>query len=156
MKPTLTEIIHDMIIGGQISAKSVADQIDKPYTTMLREINPYDGGAKVGVDMLMPLMRAAGDVEPLKYLAREMGYTLVPLSAAQGDGTEPMDLTLKLLQEFGELSRAVQLLSAEGMDSERAAVVERAGYNAVMATMELVESLRGKTLQNVADERHAA
>ena len=38
---------------GEVPAKSVAEAVGKPYSTLMREINPYDKGAKLGVETFM-------------------------------------------------------------------------------------------------------
>jgi hypothetical protein len=135
-----------MVLDGSIPAKVIASEINKPYTTMLREINPYDSGAKVGVDLLVPLMAAAKSVEPLRSLAQEMGYIIVPMRAQEGGSGDPVAAALKLLEEFGELSKAMQsVLNKNRLDAEEFALVERCGFSAVMAALDLIESLRAQS-----------
>lgn len=74
----LTRIIQQSILEGRKPAKSVSEEIDKPYSTMLREANPYDTSAKVGVETLLDIMRITGDPAPLRYMARALGYELTP------------------------------------------------------------------------------
>lgn len=76
---SVTEILHDMVIGRRGLAKKVSKSLGKPYPTLLRELNPWDKGAKVGVDDLVDIMRAAGDVTPLKVMAESLGYRIEPL-----------------------------------------------------------------------------
>lgn len=75
----LTRIIQQSILEGRKPAKAVSEEIDKPYSTMLREANPYDTSAKVGVETLLDIMRVTGDPAPLRYMARALGYELTPL-----------------------------------------------------------------------------
>lgn len=56
----------------------------KPYSTLLREVNPYDTGAKLGAETLMHIMKTTGNVTPLEKMALEMGYRLEP---AEGMGS---------------------------------------------------------------------
>lgn len=42
------QIIQDSVSRNPIGAKAVAVKIGKPYSTMMREVNPNDKGAKVG------------------------------------------------------------------------------------------------------------
>lgn len=55
-----------------------------PYSTLLREVNPYDTGAKLGAETLMHIMKTTGNVTPLEKMALEMGYRLEP---AEGMGS---------------------------------------------------------------------
>ena len=75
----ITKITQEIVLEGPKPAKVVAETIGKPYSTLLREINPYDTGAKIGVETLLQIMKATQNASPLDFMAREMGYTLVPL-----------------------------------------------------------------------------
>ena len=77
MRSELTKIVHELVLNSPIPAKALAKEIGKPYSTLLREVNPYDAGAKLGVETLMEIMKKTGNVEPLEYIAQEMGYTIV-------------------------------------------------------------------------------
>lgn len=72
----LTRIVQQAILEGPRPAKELSQAIGKAYSTMLREANPYDTSAKVGVETLMAIMENTGDVSPLKYMAERMGYEL--------------------------------------------------------------------------------
>lgn len=74
----LTRIVQQTILEGSKPAKQVSQEIGKAYSTMLREANPYDTSAKVGVETLMAIMETTGNVAPLKYMAERMGYALQP------------------------------------------------------------------------------
>ena len=50
----------------------------QPYSTLMREINPYDKGAKLGVETFMAIIETTGDPTPLKLMAYELGYRLIP------------------------------------------------------------------------------
>ena len=52
------QLIQDTVSRSPIGAKAVAVKIGKPYSTMMREVNPNDKGAKVGADTLMDIVRA--------------------------------------------------------------------------------------------------
>ena len=69
---------HMSVVEGKISAKKVAATIGKPYSTLMREINPYDKGAKLGVETFMAIIETTGDPTPLKLMAYELGYRLIP------------------------------------------------------------------------------
>ncbi|MCT4534551.1 phage regulatory CII family protein [Halodesulfovibrio sp.] len=77
MRSELTKIVHELVLNSPIPAKALAKEIGKPYSTLLREVNPYDAGAKLGVETLMDIMKKTGNVEPLEYIAQEMGFAIV-------------------------------------------------------------------------------
>ncbi|MEF2144012.1 MAG: phage regulatory CII family protein [Desulfovibrionaceae bacterium] len=73
----LTRIIQQSILEGGKPAKAISEEIGKPYSTMLREANPFDTTAKVGVETLMEIMKATGNLSPLRYMAAKFGFDLV-------------------------------------------------------------------------------
>ncbi|MGE4555256.1 MAG: phage regulatory CII family protein [Desulfovibrionaceae bacterium] len=75
----LTRIIQEAVLEGRKPAKVIAKEIGKPYSTLLREVNPFDTSAKIGVETVLDIMTATGNVQPLEYMARQMGYQLTPL-----------------------------------------------------------------------------
>ena len=81
------QLIQDTVSRSPIGAKAVAVKIGKPYSTMMREVNPNDKGAKVGADTLMDIVRATKDISPLVFMAKELGYRLVPVSKDEGRRT---------------------------------------------------------------------
>ena len=54
----------------------------KSCSMLIREVDPYYRGAKLGVDTLLALMVASRDVRPLAYMARQMGLELRKLPEA--------------------------------------------------------------------------
>lgn len=91
MHSDLINIVHNLVLEESVPAKELAKEIGKPYSTLLREVNPYDEGAKLGVDTMLNIMKYTRNVEPLKYMAAELGYSLVRaaddggMSALSGD-----------------------------------------------------------------------
>ena len=82
MLSKLTQIVHTMVLDSPVPAKALAKEIGKPYSTLLREVNPYDTGAKLGVETLLQLMKTTGNPEPLEYMASQMGYRLERIMSA--------------------------------------------------------------------------
>ncbi|WP_243543997.1 phage regulatory CII family protein [Pseudodesulfovibrio tunisiensis] len=73
---SVTKVVQDCILDSGIQAKHVAEQINKPYSTLMREINPFDTSAKLGAETLLDIMKVTNDIRPLLFMAEEMGYTL--------------------------------------------------------------------------------
>ena len=82
MVSELSTLIHNLVLDNPVPAKDLAKAIGKPYSTLLREVNPYDAGAKLGAETLLQIMMQTGDVKPLEFMANKLGYTLMP---AKGD-----------------------------------------------------------------------
>ena len=83
---SVTKTTQNIILEGSMQAKVVAEQIGKPYSTLLREINPFDMNAKLGAETLLEIMRVTRNLAPLEFMARELGYNIVPEDLA-GDTT---------------------------------------------------------------------
>jgi hypothetical protein len=73
----MSEVLAEMVQRNALTIKEIAERIGKPYPTLLRELNPFDEYAKVGVDLFLPLMLVCGDDQPLHHLASRLGYRLV-------------------------------------------------------------------------------
>ena len=78
MAEELSKLIHAMILDSPVPAKVLAKRIGKPYSTLLREVNPYDGGAKLGVETFVQIVKATGNTSPIEFIARELNLELVP------------------------------------------------------------------------------
>ena len=81
----LIESVHTLVIDGDMPAKAIASAIGKPYSTLLRECNPYGKGAKLSAETLMAILKATGNTQPLEVMARELGYKLMRGPEAHGD-----------------------------------------------------------------------
>ena len=71
MSNDLITTVHDLVLESPIGAKAIAQAVGKPYSTLLREVNPYDTGAKLGAETLMHIMKTTGNVTPLEKMALE-------------------------------------------------------------------------------------
>ena len=71
--------IHETVVNGKMPSKVIASAIGKPYSTLLRETNPLDPGAKLGVETFIAIIEATGDSTPLNVMVRELGYRLTPV-----------------------------------------------------------------------------
>lgn len=77
----LKQIIHHSFVDTQRGTlRATAKAINKPYPTLMRELNANEGSAKLGAVTLLDLMKHTQNVEALQYMAEELGYTLTPLS----------------------------------------------------------------------------
>lgn len=82
----LLYVVNQMAEDSGKSLVTIAEEIGKPYSTLKRELNEFDDGAKLGAATLLPLMRACGNsVKPLEYLASRMGHRLVKMSDCESD-----------------------------------------------------------------------
>ena len=78
MVSEFASILHELVLDNPVPAKDLAKSIGKPYSTLLREVNPYDTGAKLGAETLLQIMTQTGDLKPLEFMASSLGYELAP------------------------------------------------------------------------------
>lgn len=76
---SIREVVQNSVLNSIIPAKSLAEACGKPYPTFMREINPYDKNAKLGIETFFELIKVTEDIEPLEFMARHLGYRLVPI-----------------------------------------------------------------------------
>lgn len=108
MPDSFLELIHEMVLTSDEPAKAVAEKLDKNYTTFMREVNPFDDGAKLGASMLLPLMVVCGSARPLEYLASRLGFRLVPLDQVKPDKSDLGDELLDTYPTIVALHDAIR------------------------------------------------
>ncbi|MDL2280215.1 amino acid-binding protein, partial [Desulfovibrio sp. OttesenSCG-928-G11] len=72
MSAEFIKLIHSTVLESPIPAKVLAKKIGKPYSTLLREINPYDQGAKLGVETFVEILKNTGDITAVEYIANQL------------------------------------------------------------------------------------
>ena len=72
----LCDLIQEVVLSSKIKPREIAERIGKPYSTLMRECNPNDDCAKIGVETLLSIMQVTGNFEPLKELASRCGYNI--------------------------------------------------------------------------------
>ena len=122
---SVSEVVDDLIFSRKLKpAKVVAADIGYDYRRLQRELSPDDRGAKLGADMLIPVMKAVDSLEPLQFLARRMDSAVVDLrriraAMAGRRPDEVMGLCLEAAQAFGEVAEAVRASLADGRVTQR-------------------------------------
>lgn len=76
----LTKKMQDVVLEGRLPAKKVSREIKKPYSTLLRELNPFDSHAKLGAETMFEIVKVTHNITILEFMAQELGYTLMPLN----------------------------------------------------------------------------
>ena len=80
----ILRLIHESVLEYRDGAGAVAKAIRRPYSTLMRELNPNDTGAKLGVTEWLAVMDATGNLEALRRTALLFGYRLEPDSPSSG------------------------------------------------------------------------
>ncbi len=73
---SLTEMAQKAVLESDIPTREIAARVGKRYSTLMREINPYDEGAKMSAETLVEIMRVTGDISALELMAKRLGYRL--------------------------------------------------------------------------------
>lgn len=81
------EILETMADGAGKTRNIIAVEIGKEASTLRRELNPFDPGAKFGIESLVPYMNSTGSVLILNFLAERMGYRLERIDSAPDKST---------------------------------------------------------------------
>lgn len=81
----LQRTVFDMVQESQVPIKSLADLVGKPYSTFKREIDIEDRGAKLGIELLVPLMQACNSIAPLRHMSVTMGYRVSSMREIRPD-----------------------------------------------------------------------
>lgn len=85
MQSEFSTLIHNLVLDNPMPAKDLAKALGKPYSTLLREVNPYDTGAKLGAESLFQIMSITGNYKPMEYMATHLGLHLdIPNHVASG------------------------------------------------------------------------
>lgn len=90
----LSEVIARLVDDSALPLKAIAAETGKPYSTLYRELDGNDEGAKIGVDTLLLIIRACYSEgselgtwppktppPPLIWLASKCGFKCVPIEA---------------------------------------------------------------------------
>ena len=83
----LSLLIQHVVQKNPSKIAKLAAFAGKRCSTLLREADPHDKRAKMGIETLLAIMEASHDVRPLEYLARQMGLELVKLHE-KGEGSD--------------------------------------------------------------------
>ena len=103
---SMSEAVRRMVDDSGLPLKAIAAETGKGYTTLYRELDSEDDGAKIGVDTLPLLIRACcGDA--LVVLAARFGFRLVS-DDVQPDKDDVRDECLDDGQALATFHRAVR------------------------------------------------
>ena len=106
---SMSEAVRRMVDDSGLPVKAIAAETGKGYTTLYRELDSEDDGAKIGVDTLPLLIRAAPQEPPLPLvvLAARFGFRLVS-DDVQPDKEDVRDECLDDGQALAAFHRAVR------------------------------------------------
>ena len=116
----LSEVLARLVDDSGLPLKAIAAEIGKPYTTLYRELDGNDEGAKIGVDTALLLIRACympgsklgswppkTPPAPLMWLASKCGFSCQPL-ACEPDQDSVQEELLDDLQAVAAMQAAAR------------------------------------------------
>ena len=102
---SLEEVMHNIALRN--NSKAIAEELNKPYSTFMREINPLDDGAKLAASALIPFTRSTGDFGAIDYIESALGRVAFELPKKR-PGKEAIHRGLsRMIKEFADLVKAV-------------------------------------------------
>lgn len=102
-----------MVDASNRPLKAIAADINKGYSTLYRELDATDEGGKLGVDTLLPLIRACLPMPfkrppaPVIWLNSKCGFKAVPLHA-EPDNPDVREEVMDDLHAAHELQQALR------------------------------------------------
>lgn len=109
----LSEVCSRMVDDSGRPLKAIAAEIGKGYSTLYRELDATDEGGKLGVDTLLPLIRACIHMPfksapaPVIWLNSKCGFKAVPLCSIP-DHADVRDEALDDLHALDEFQQALR------------------------------------------------
>lgn len=71
--------LQRLVTDSGLTPHEIAEAIGKAYSTLMREANPNDHRAKIGAITLYQIMALTGNINPLRIMAANLGYELIPV-----------------------------------------------------------------------------
>ncbi len=144
MTPSVTAILHELVKDAPsgLPAKFIAERVGRDYNTLMSELSRQPGH-KLGADLVLPLMKLAGSIQPLDVMASEMGVVCVALpSAGEGGHLLVHRQCMVAVQEFGRLMGATADALEDGTitPAERDAIAVK-GYEALAAIVAMLKAV---------------
>ncbi len=141
---SLTAILHELVKDAPsgLPAKFIAERIGRDYNTLMSELSRQPNH-KLGADLVLPLMKLTGSIQPLDVMAAEMGVVCVALpSAGEGGHLLVHRQCMVAVQEFGRLMGATADALEDGTitPAERDAIAAK-GYEALAAIVALLKAV---------------
>ena len=84
--PSLRERVHACVLrSSRLDGKAIAKRLGIPYQTFMSDVSGQPKH-KLNAEWLLPIMAVTGSIEPLQFMAREMGGVFVKVEPCAGTG----------------------------------------------------------------------
>lgn len=111
---TIGEAIYCCALHSRKDSASIAEEIGVRRGYLLDAANPDRDEVQFQARLLVPLMAATGNLEPLRYMAREMNCALAELPKVAQDHGEIRPKFLLVVSQIGECATAIEHGLADG------------------------------------------
>lgn len=98
---TLLEKIQTIVC--EYGAEAMAQELGKPYKTLMRELNPNDDGAKLGLIDFLQIIRISKDYSSLQMIVKRFNKILVDIPVSTNNTDELFGRLSSVLRETGNL-----------------------------------------------------
>lgn len=65
--------LQDIVLTGDMPMKVISEKINKKYSTLMRELSPWDDYAKLGLSTAIAIIRVTKDRRILELILEECG-----------------------------------------------------------------------------------
>lgn len=134
----LSEACSRMVDDSGRPLKAIAAEVGKGYSTLYRELDAHDEGGKLGVDTLLPLIRACvpapfkAPPSPVLWLNSKCGFKAVPLDPEP----DHADVRDEALDDIHALDAFQQALRGKNRSPAEVAALARALQTEIDETVE--------------------
>ena len=143
MTPSITAILHELVKDAPsgLPAKFIAERIGRDYNTLMSELSRQPNH-KLGAELVLPLMKLTGSIQPLDVMAAEMGVVCVALPAVSGSGHPVHRQCMLAVEGFGKLMGTTANALEDGTitTDERDAIAAK-GYEALASIVALLKAV---------------
>lgn len=144
----LAHLVHEIPDRAGMTAKELASKVGKPYSTLARELNPHDDGAKLGLDTFFYILAVTGDREALDYIEGHLGRVAYEIPPANTDTEVIMaDKVARMTRKTGVwLQRASEVMAGEKVTPEQARRLIAKGHKIISLLARVEAHLKEKVL----------
>jgi len=145
---TLKECLYKTLHRNAKPLKAIADELGVSESYLYRSALPdledseTGTGCRFPLKQLIPLIRATGDYSTLDHIENALGRVAIPLPRHGSRLSDICRLTMKSVQEFGDLVSEVGKTMEDDRitDMERSQIVKE-GYEALQAITALIDAI---------------
>ncbi len=140
--PSLRKQVHASVLGcSTLDGRGIAGRLCVNNQPFMSHVHGQPQ-PKLDADWLLPIMAATGSVEPLQFMAREMGGVFVRVRPCSGTG-DLMDTLISSVKEFGEYAAACAADIADGkLPRDQRDRILKEGQEALSAIAAMMQSAR--------------